>query len=266
MSSNNWHLKLFSKSVLKQAKLKQLKSYLPASLDGKICLDLGSDNGVISYYLRELGGTWHSADLSDHTVNSIRSLVGERVEKIDGIKLPYSDDTFDYVVVVDMLEHVKNDKVFILELHRILKKNACLIINAPNLKRFSALRFLRNLIGQTDEAHGHLRPGYGLRELYGVLENSFFLEQSKTYSRFFSEFIDTCIVFAYSLISGKKEEKAEGGVSKGLVVTEDDLKKYEKNFKLYSMIYPLVLSFAQLDRLIFFLPGFMRISKIRALK
>lgn len=262
----NWHLKLFSKSVLKQAKLRQLTSLLPADLAGKTCLDLGSDNGVISYYLRELGGTWHSADLSEETVISIRSLVGERVEQINGRHFPYEDNTFDLVLVVDMLEHVKNDKLFITELHRILKKDAVLIINAPNLKRFSPLRLLRNLIGQTDEAHGHLRPGYGLLELHGLLENDFFVESSHTYSRFFSEFIDTCIVFAYGLIAGKKGAKKEGGVSKGLVVTEADLKKYEKNFKLYSMIYPVVSAVSKLDRLIFFVPGFMRITRVVAKK
>lgn len=257
-----WHLKLFSKSVLKQAKLAKLTSLLPSDLTGKTCLDLGSDNGVISYYLREQGGAWHSADLSEQTVSSIRSLVGERVEQINGRHLPYADNFFDLVLIVDMLEHVRNDKLFIHELHRILKKEGVLVINAPNIKRFSPLRLFRALLGQTDEAHGHLRPGYGLLELHALLENDFFVESSHTYSRFFSEFIDTCIVFAYSVIAGKKGEKKEGGVSKGLVITEADLKKYEKNFKLYSLIYPIVSAVSKLDRLIFFLPGFMRITKV----
>jgi ubiquinone/menaquinone biosynthesis C-methylase UbiE len=275
-----WHLKLFNVSVLKQRKLKEIASRL-GSTNSKKCLDLGSDNGVISYYLRrDSEGEWSSSDLTVESVNSITSLVGERVVICQGDSLPYPDSYFDLIAVVDMLEHVKDDAVFARELDRVMKAGGRLIINAPNLKRFSPLRGFRHLIGQTDEAHGHLRPGYGLPELKRVFDFNFDIKSSDTYSRFFSEMIDTAIVSAYSLLTclnrkkstadeatsvSEQDENSEE-ISKGLVFTEDDMKRFEKSFKLYSKIYPIVRAFSSLDLLIPFIPGFMRITVLEKRK
>ncbi|MCB0344896.1 MAG: class I SAM-dependent methyltransferase [Bdellovibrionales bacterium] len=261
-SATSWALRLFSKSVLKQRKWKELTRAL-GDCSGKRCLDLGSDNGVISYLLRRRGGSWASADLSEETVDSIRSLVKNDVHLIKNQVLPFADGEFDAVAVVDMLEHVPDDSAFMLELSRVLKPGGLLLLNVPNLKPLSPLRLLRQMIGQTDEAHGHLRPGYNDESLKQLFGSELQLERSHTYSRFFSELIDTAIVFAYGLLSGGHKAENSEEVSKGLVVTEAGLKKFEKKFKLYSMIYPLVLAVSKLDLLIPFLPGFMRMAVVR---
>ena len=51
---------LFRKSVLKQQKWHAISALLGAT-DGLRCLDIGSDNGVVSYLLRARGGSWASA-------------------------------------------------------------------------------------------------------------------------------------------------------------------------------------------------------------
>ncbi len=70
-----WALAHFNRSVPKQAKFRQILARLddPA---GKRGLDIGADNGVISYLLRQRTGRWHSADLDERVVMSIRQLVG----------------------------------------------------------------------------------------------------------------------------------------------------------------------------------------------
>ena len=123
-------LKLFNKSVLKQQKWKELYAVL-GDLEGKACLDLGSDNGVISYLLRSRGGTWCSGDLNGEVVESIASVVGNAVFLTDGTRMPIEDKSLDLVVVVDMLEHVREDTALIQELSRIMKPGAKLIINVP---------------------------------------------------------------------------------------------------------------------------------------
>lgn len=47
------------------------------------------------------------------------------------------------------------------------------------------------------------------------------------------------------------------------MVTALDMKKHEKKFKLFSMIYPLVWCLSQLDRLPFFSPGYSLIAKAK---
>ena len=73
-SAREWALALYRRSVLKQRKVEEIVRSL-GETSGLRCLDLGSDNGVVSLLLRERGGSWASGDLTEEAVASIRSLV-----------------------------------------------------------------------------------------------------------------------------------------------------------------------------------------------
>ena len=264
MSENNWHLRLFHKSVLKQNKWRQIQAMLGETANCK-CLDVGSDNGVISYLLRQQGGTWSSADLHETAVASITELVGENVYQLDEHKTDFVDDTFDKVIIVDYLEHIQNDRGFVEEVYRILKPGGELIINVPHITN-SLLRKFRLAIGQTDEKHGHLRPGYSIDDVRKLLGGKFALETHRTYSRFFSEAIDTLITFGYGLVKKDSGELNEGPGTKGVLVTSSDMGKYQKAFKLYAAIYPIVWLFGKLDNLLFLSKGYMMIVKAKSKK
>ncbi len=248
-AGGNWHVRLFNKSIAKQAKLGALLRFLPPC-GGKVCLDLGGDNGIISYLLRQRGGTWHSADLSEQAVESIRTLVHSNVHQTDGAALPFPDETFHVAVIIDFLEHIRGDRKCIEELHRVMKPGGVLIINVPHLKKGSPLRRLRNLVGLTDEQHGHLRPGYTLRGLQALLDGLFSVEAACTYSRFFSELIDIAISLG---CAASVPEGSHGG--KGVLITGNQLAKREKQFRMYSLFYPFMWLFSRLDILIFFARG-----------
>jgi SAM-dependent methyltransferase len=256
----SWPVRLFNKSVLKQRKLKEILAFLgPTSR--LHCLDIGSDNGVVSYFLRKSGGVWKSADLDEGSVSAIARLVESEVYQIDGGPTPFREDEFDHVVIVDFLEHIPDDRGFVQELYRIIKPGGELIINVPNIKN-SWLRKFRIAIGQTDEKHGHLRPGYKKETLENLLGDRFTLLASHTYSKFFSEAMDTLIV--YSLSRLKKDQP--GKSRKGIIIDEKDLKAYRMSFLLYSLIYPAVWLISQLDALLFFTSGYMLIAKARVNK
>src|SRR5574341_2307285 len=93
----DWALMLFRKSVLKQNKFRQITELL-GDPRGMSCLDVGSDNGVISYLLRQRGGSWKSADLDEAAVGAIRDLVRDDVYQIDGRRPPFADNEFDRIV------------------------------------------------------------------------------------------------------------------------------------------------------------------------
>ena len=236
-----WALALYRRSVLKQRKLRELVRALGPT-EALRCLDLGSDNGVVSLLLRERGGSWASGDLTPEAIASIRSLVESDVHLVDAARLPFADAAFDKVVVVDMLEHAPDEAAFARELARVTKPGGRLVVNTPHLKR-TLLRRLRHALGQTDEKHGHLRPGYTperLRELFG---SAFELEQHHTYSRFFSELVDTALNWGV-------ERLGKASSAKGMVVTGDDLARHRKAFRRYRLIYPLVWAVSRLDALV----------------
>ena len=124
-------VRLFEKSVLKQAKWNALQDLLGETHEDLDCLDLGSDNGVISYLFRQRGGRWRSADLDEKTVASIRELVGGDVVRVDGRSVPYGDESLDAVVVVDMLEHVETDAELVRDLSRALRPGGVMVLNVP---------------------------------------------------------------------------------------------------------------------------------------
>ena len=97
--------------------------------EGLRCLDLGSDNGVVSLLLRRGGGRWASADLTEEAVASIRGLVTSDVHLTDGARLPFADAEFDRVAVVDMLEHVRDEAAFVAELARVTRPSACILVS-----------------------------------------------------------------------------------------------------------------------------------------
>ncbi|MCG6927889.1 MAG: methyltransferase domain-containing protein [Acidobacteria bacterium] len=240
-SSREWAVALFRRSALKQRKLAEVAAALGPT-EGLRCLDLGSDNGVVSLLLRQRGGDWASGDLTEAAVSSIRSLVETDTHLVRGDRLPFSDATFDRVAVVDMLEHVPDDEIFAAELARVTRPGGRLVVNTPHMKD-TALRRLRRALGQTDERHGHLRPGYTPSRLTELLGSHFVMGPTRTYSRFFSELVDT-------LVNVGLERLGKSSSAKGMVVTGSDLSRHRRTFRLWSALYPFVWAVTRLDAIV----------------
>jgi SAM-dependent methyltransferase len=258
-AESEWVLALFRKSVLKQAKFRRILELLddPA---GRTNLDIGADNGVVSYLLRQRGGRWSSADLDPRAVASIRQLVATDVYQLDGARTPFADRSFDQVVVVDYLEHVHDDRAFARELERILVPGGVVIINVPHLLPRSPLNRFRHRIGLTDKWHGHLRAGYTAASLSDVLGPCFRIERTITYSRFGSELVDTALNGVYELVRRRKGGAAS---SKGTVVTQGDLQRHRTQFRVLSALYPALRLTAAADALLPWQPGHKLIMRAR---
>ena len=260
--NRTWADWLFKRSILKQLKFKNIREYM-GPVEGLKCLDIGSDNGVISYKLRQLGGNWASADLDPRSVQSMRELVETRVYQIDDRKTPFQDDEFDTVVIVDFLEHIPDDAGFMIELSRILRPGGTLILNAP-LIRGGWLMRLRESMGITESTHGHLRPGYTLDSLKSLASSGQFeMVRMGTHTRTISKFVDSLMVWTISWLT--KKETPEG-LGRGLVVDRRDLDRHRWVSRLYALIYPMIYLASKLDHLLFFDPGYMIIAKAKNLK
>lgn len=245
-------LALFRTSVLKQAKWRELQA-ATADIQPRDALDLGSDNGVISHLFRETGGRWSSADLTEGTTSAIRRMVGERVELLAGPTLPWPDESFDLIVVVDLMEHLEDDATLARELARCLRPGGRLVLNLPHDKRFAILPPVRHAIGLTDKWHGHVRPGYTSTSLRNILPESLHIRHSRTYSRFFSHLLDTALNWVY--LRGSRGRVSS--TAKGMVVTGDAHGVSGGGGRALRAAYPVMRAFAALDWLLFLARGYM---------
>ena len=46
--------------------------------------------------------------------------------------LPFENETFDCVVSFQVIEHIADDKEFVREVHRVLRKGGRFIVTTPN--------------------------------------------------------------------------------------------------------------------------------------
>lgn len=246
-TTDDWVRQLFRVSVQKQEKLHAI-SVLLGDVAGQTCLDVGGDNGVISRLLRERGGTWHSVDLDEASVSAIRKVVGERVHQLDGTSLPFGDATFDTVVVVDLLEHLHDDRAFVRDIARVLAPGGRLIVNVPARREESVLYRLRERLGIGDEEHGHVRPGYTLDELARLLSPEFRIEASTGYSHLPLEGLDVLMNAAYALSRRGGEPDWGEESDKGALVTGSEWRRHRRKFRVLRLLRPVFALVRFVDR------------------
>jgi len=100
-----------------------------------IILDIGSGKGYISSFV---GDRFKSSTICldidekslQHSPKTIFPLVG------DGHFLPFKPNSFDIVLMISVLEHLKDPLHCIIQNHKILKKSGICIVQLPNLKWF----------------------------------------------------------------------------------------------------------------------------------
>lgn len=107
---------------------------------GKV-LDLGCGDGDYSKRLKDLG-----FDVVAGDIDSARFKYKEEIEfKYCDItkEMPFPADCFDYVLLMEVVEHLGSPYAVMPEINRIIKKNGSLILSTPNILNLkSRFRFL----------------------------------------------------------------------------------------------------------------------------
>ncbi|MHA1291975.1 MAG: class I SAM-dependent methyltransferase [Promethearchaeota archaeon] len=78
----------------------------------------------------------------------------------DLTKLPYRTESFDFVCALDVLEHIKNDELAVLEISRILKVKGIAVITVPHRMKYYT---------KQDKLIGHYRR-YELNQIKNLFE------------------------------------------------------------------------------------------------
>jgi len=96
---------------------------------GKV-LDAGAGEGALTRRLIQMTFGVEACDLNPERFK----LTAKECRKVDlNEALPYSDESFDFVVCVETIEHLRDPWHAVSEFRRVLKKNGVLIITMPNI-------------------------------------------------------------------------------------------------------------------------------------
>jgi SAM-dependent methyltransferase len=108
-----------------------LKQHLSRNLKlGSSILEIGSATGGNTQFMLDLGYQVTSLEYSSFGVDAQRAK-GIPVIKGDARTLPFSEDSFDAVVCMDVLEHIQEDSTVLSEIYRVLKRDGFYLISVP---------------------------------------------------------------------------------------------------------------------------------------
>ena len=122
-----------TKRVYQESKYSDWVEEILSFAHGNI-LDLGSGDGAFTIPLIQKGYPVVSADLSHLRLNGIRGINSKLVE-CDALILPFSDNSFDTILFIEVLEHLPNTQAqeeALKEFIRVLKPAGRLILTTPN--------------------------------------------------------------------------------------------------------------------------------------
>ena len=126
-----------------------IKRYLPKN-EGGVLLDVGA--GMCEY--REL------AESKGYSYVGIDINPNSPAIKGNACDIPFESGTFDVILAIDCLEHIKNDEKAVSEMKRVLKNDGIIIIHSPN----KAQKHI--LIEEVEEQDDHVRKGYDPLDFY----------------------------------------------------------------------------------------------------
>jgi ubiquinone/menaquinone biosynthesis C-methylase UbiE len=159
-------------------------------------LDVPAGEGALALRLKNLGFEVFCCDLYPEFFKLSETEI--KHGNLDE-RLPYDDETFDYVVCVEGLEHIENPANAIREFARILKPDGTLVVSVPNIMNIEErLKWLFNgytshfkplsseALDDIEKQHGAMAKmalhinAIGYSEVRYLLEKSGF-ELKKTY-------------------------------------------------------------------------------------
>ena len=149
-------------------KMKLIRKFFSGVEKDKLILDAGCGEGVLVEELKSRGYKVFGID---------KNYQSENVQLGDIRKLPYENNVFDVVLLLDVLEHFeyRDQEIVLKEIHRVLREGGIFIITVPNLAHLNS-RFTTFFQGKLDRSDAIIdHPGErSMHENVGLIEENGF--------------------------------------------------------------------------------------------
>ncbi len=109
---------------------------------GRNILNIGAGYGYLEETLfkyRKKRYRLHGIDISSECVKKLRSQFKGEFKKASATNIPFVKDKFDFILILEVLEHLTDDQVFeaLKEIKRVLKKDGKLVVSVPVNEKYS---------------------------------------------------------------------------------------------------------------------------------
>lgn len=140
-------------------------------------LDVGGAEGYMAAAIRKFFQVRvRSCDLSEEACKRAEELFQIEADPVDGVSLPYEDDSFDVVLSSESLEHIPRYELVLEELLRVARK--AVLITVPHDGPKAIAENIRNQV-----PHGHLHD-FTLNSFKALIPTRFILKRWGLYSSF----------------------------------------------------------------------------------
>lgn len=180
-------------------------------LEGEI-LEIGCGIGNFSLTLTNYGRVW-GIDINSKLIDIAKSKVKDKVKlgfgDIEEERYFFSNKKFDSVVCLNVLEHIKNDTLALVNIYKLLKRGGHLILLVPSHLW---------LYGEIDKSIGHFRR-YNKTQLNQLIKS-----------------------IGFKIIKSRKINSlgAIGWLIAGKLFKDNSVKEYK--LKLFNILAPFFLS------------------------
>lgn len=123
----------------------------------KKVLDLGCNSGIILIPLTEKNIDIVGSDISIVSIKQTKKYLLEKelpfkLLLCDGKNLPFKNDSFDVLLLTDILEHVAHPEIFVEEARKVLKKNGEVVVSVPwEYHPIVKFKFFRKLFSRRND-------------------------------------------------------------------------------------------------------------------
>jgi SAM-dependent methyltransferase len=155
--------------VIHQAQARRVRQVVSSLESTSRLLDIGSGAGVGAALIAQVAGIAHVTciDISIPALAEVRRRgFSPLVASAEGHKLPFANETFDVVILDEVIEHLVDTDSIMDEIHRVLKIDGQLLISTPNLaswfNRLALLFGVQPAFSEVSFRKIYGRPGSGI--------------------------------------------------------------------------------------------------------
>lgn len=207
----------------------------------QLIMDCGCGRGVYASKLTNV--TYVGLDVDSSLIKRAHEIHSNDMFVVgDATALPFKSNVFNCAICSEVLEHIPNDENALTELARILNFSGKLFLSVPNIDCSGVfVKWQRNLI---DDAVGHYRKGYSAKEISELIRTSGFKMRKRRFGCGpVTAVIESCAVklggvFGYKPSNLNRAFEGDQSFAMRIIL------------KIYELLFPLVILFTYLDRLL----------------